>query len=239
MDRKRINPIIYGFATAATLVGGMALGIVAASVLSEALPGHMAARNTVAAIPALAGILGSGALWGWTMDRLARTGEARRMALAGALGFSAPAILAMLSLFALEETAVNMFRLITNQPPQIHRIFTLLFVPTAAILAATGSGALGAALRNYPLARRLALSAGLAGGAGFLVVNLAMEALGWQVGGPGAAERATMITVLAVGCLGAALAAGTAVGANLSRYVAGMPEVSAGAVTAEVGKNPA
>jgi hypothetical protein len=235
MDRKRINPIIYGFATAGTLVGGIVLGIVVGGVLSEALPGHMAARNTVAGIFALAGILGSGALWGRAMDRLAQTGQARRMTLAGALGFSVPTFLAMLSLFALEETAVNMFRLITNQPPPIHRIFTLLFVPTAAVLAASGAWALGAALRRYSLARRMALSAGLASGTAFLVVNLTMEALGWQVGGPGAAERVTMITVLAVGCLGAALAAGTSVGANLSGYVAGMPEVSAGAVTAEVG----
>ena len=41
----------------------------------------------------------------------------------------------------------------------------------------------------------MALRVGLTAGLAFLAVNLGMEALGWQVGGPGAAERATMLTV--------------------------------------------
>ena len=45
----------------------------------------------------------------------------------------------------------------------------------------------------------------------FLAVNLGMEALGWQVGGPGAEERATMLTVLFVSSLGAALAGGASI----------------------------
>ena len=44
-----------------------------------------------------------------------------------------------------------------------------------------------------------------------------MEALGWQVGGPGAAERATMLTVLFVSNLGAALAGGAMLGMTLAQ----------------------
>jgi MFS family permease len=223
MKKNRKNLLLYGLVTALTLVGGMILGIGAASGLAEALPSHMAARSAVAAIPVLLGLLGSGAAWGWLMNRLAERDEPRRMALAGMLGFSLPAFIAMLTLFALEGLVESAFRLAGAQPPPIHRIFTLLFVPTAFILAGTGGWALGVALRDRPLARSVGLSAGLAAGVAFLVINLTMEILGWQVGGPGAAERVTMLTVSAAGCIGAALAGGTAVGYRLSQSAA-VPE---------------
>ena len=61
---------------------------------------------------------------------------------------------------------------------------------------------------NSPtLARRLAWRAGLAGGAAFLAVDLLMDALGWRVGAPGAAERFTMLTVMFTGDFVAALRA--------------------------------
>ena len=78
--------------------------------------------------------------------------------------------IAMLTLFALEGLVESAFRLAGAQPPPIHRIFTLLFVPTAFILAGTGGWALGVALRDRPLARRAGLSAGLAAGVAFLVI---------------------------------------------------------------------
>jgi hypothetical protein len=47
------------------------------------------------------------------------------------------------------------------------------------------------------------------------VVNLLMEAAGWVVGAPGAAERATMLTVMFAGNLGAALAGGAVMAIRL------------------------
>jgi hypothetical protein len=44
-----------------------------------------------------------------------------------------------------------------------------------------------------------------------------MEALGWVVGGPGAAERTTMLTVLFVGDAAAAFAAGAVLGMTLAQ----------------------
>lgn len=67
-----------------------------------------------------------------------------------------------------------------------------------------------------PRARRFGLYVGLVSGLTFLVVNRWMQAAGWVVGGPGAAERATMVTVLAVGALAAAIAGGTAQGSVLA-----------------------
>jgi hypothetical protein len=62
-------------------------------------------------------------------------------------------------------------------------------------------------------------------GAAFLLVNLVMYQLGYKVGAPGAAERATMLTVMMAGSLGAALAGGAAIGVLLGgtekRYTLG------------------
>ena len=56
---------------------------------------------------------------------------------------------------------------------------------------------------------------GLAATVMFLVVNLLMESLGWVVVAPRAAERFTMLTVLLVSDLAAALAGGAVIGFSL------------------------
>jgi hypothetical protein len=58
---------------------------------------------------------------------------------------------------------------------------------------------------------------GLVAAAVFLVVNLLMEGAGWVVGAPRAAERFTMLTVMFVGNLAAALAGGALLGWQLHR----------------------
>ena len=80
-----------------------------------------------------------------------------------------------------------------------------------------GGLALGIALCSWSLAARLASYGWLAAGLAFLAADLTMDALGLRVGAPGAAERATMITVLLVSSLGAALAGGAAIGLLLSQ----------------------
>src|SRR6266540_2152094 len=61
----------------------------------------------------------------------------------------------------------------------------------------------------------LAVRAGLSGGVAFLIIDLLMDALGWRVGGLHAGERATMVMVTTSGTIGAALAAGGALGRRL------------------------
>jgi len=99
----------------------------------------------------------------------------------------------------------------------LHRLFTLLFVPTTLLIGGAGGLALGIGLRNRRLAWRLALRAGGAAAAAFLAVNVGMEALGWQVGAPRATERLTMLTVLLVSDVGAAVASGATIGRLLAR----------------------
>ena len=96
-------------------------------------------------------------------------------------------------------------------------MFTLLFVPAAFLISAVGAWALGRGLGDRALSWRLFWSAGLTAAVAFLVVNLSLEAAGWVVGAPRAAERATMLVVMFSGNLVAALTAGAVMGHRLSR----------------------
>lgn len=214
------KPALQGaLLTVVTLFGGMLFGVVAGNLVFDALPGHSIANPSslhvlLAALPAITGILAGSASWGIAMGRLA--GEENRvcMAVAGILGF-VPVAMIMAVLLLRIETAVVETQ--TNTIP-LHRLFTLLFVPTAFLIAGASAGVIGLGLKDRPLARRLVLAAGLSAAAAFLVINLGMEAAGWVVGAPRAAERFTMLVVMFAGDFGAALAGGAAMGWLLFRH---------------------
>jgi hypothetical protein len=200
MGLSRLRPAVSGaFLTLLTLVGGLLVGVVVGNVMFAALPAHLndPLRIALAALPALAGMAVGSALWGVSMGRLGQYYERRRLAWAGILGF-VPIALARVG----------------AQIP-LHRLFTLLFVPTAFLIAGAGGLALGFGLRQRRRAWALALRSGGAAALAFLLVNLLMEVLGWRVGAPRAAERFTMLTVLLISDLGAAVAAGAMIGITL------------------------
>jgi hypothetical protein len=204
--------------TVATLFGGLLVGILVGNLVFAVLPGSSVqdphiGYALIAAIPTLLLLgLGSGA-WGRAMARLTGETPSRRMAWAGFLGFAPITLVMAFSLLALEPIAVERF----GARVPIHRVFTLLFVPTAFIISAVSAFAIGIGLRDGPLSRSLAWRVGLTGAVSFLAVNLLMESVGWVVGAPGAAERATMITVMSLGNLAAALAGGAVLGLALGR----------------------
>lgn len=207
--------------TVLCLFGGSLVGGVLGNMLFEALPGHNLLNPStlnviLATLPALAGSLMGSAAWGVQMGRLAQAVDARRMAVAGALGFAPITIGLIFLLGALEPVAAKQFG---SQLP-IHRLFTLMFVPTVFIVASVSAWAIGLGLRNMALARSLSWRVGLAAALGFLVVNLVMESLGWIVGAPRAAERFTMLTVLFAGSLAAALLGGAVMGWTLHAAMA-------------------
>ncbi len=195
-----------GLSTVCTLFGGLLAGVALGSLVFGGLPSHMnqPLRITFATISALAGMLIGSALWGVLIGRLANATETRRMGWAGILGFVPITLVLGITLQLLEPLAVARW----GARIPLHRLFTLLFVPTALLIAAIASAAVGLGLRKRRLAGRLALRAGLGAALAFLVVNLAMESLGWQVGAPRAAERLTMLTVMFMSNLGAAGAGG-------------------------------
>lgn len=203
--------------TVLTLFGGLAAGFLLGTVLYNALPGSrienpLPMHVAFATLPALAGLLGGGAAWGLMMGRLAGGGEARRLALAGALGFGPVALAVALLLGVIEPPLLANF----GATAGIHRIFTLLFVPSAFLIAGVSAWAVGLGLRDKTLARKLFWQVGLTAALVFLAVNLVMEAAGWVVGAPGAAERATMLTVAGLGNAGAALGGGGVMGQVLT-----------------------
>lgn len=202
--------------TVLTLFGGLLIGLIAGDLVFRLIPGSSVedvrlGHAAIAAIPAMIGFLAGGAAWGVQMGRLADSEETRRMAAAGLLGFGPITISLALGLGIAEPTLVSRL----DQP--IHRIFTLLFVPSAFLIAGISSWALGKGLRDNKLAWSLFWRVGLAAAVVFLLVNLTLESLGWVVGASGAAERATMVTVLALGNISAALVGGGCLGRLLAR----------------------
>jgi len=208
---SQVYAAIFGAGlTVLALVGGLMGGLIGGSFTFHGLIGRASnpLTYTLAAIVFGTGILSGSALWGVGIARLARSPALRRAAWAGILGFVPITVLLNFGLLAIEPVAVR-----ANLP--VHRLFTLLFVPTAFLIAGTSSLVLGWALGWGRAAPALALRVGLTAALAFLIINLGMEALGWQIGAPGAEERGTMITVLIVSNLGAALVGGAMLGLTL------------------------
>ncbi len=203
--------------TVLALFGGLLLGTAVGFFVFESLPGHStltpsALHISLAALPAFAGFLGGSAAWGVGMGRMAESTEARRMALAGMLGFAPITLTLGIGLSAVEPFVIEQVGAVFP----VHRIFTLMFVPSAFLIAGLSAWAVGLGLRDPALAGVLFWRVGGAAALAFLAVNVVMEALGWVVGGPNAAERSTMLTVMFLGNLGAALAGGAVLGGSLA-----------------------
>jgi hypothetical protein len=200
--------------TVMTLFGGLLIGLLVGDIVFRLIPGSSVenvqlGHAAIAAIPALVGFLAGGAAWGVQMGRLAGARDTRRMAVFGMSGFGPVTILIAVGLGIAEPVLVGYLGQ-AGQP--IHRVFTLLFVPSAFLIAGTSAWAVGRGLRDNALARSLFYWVGLTASITFFVINQFMEASGWVVGAPGAAQRATMITVLAMGNIGAALFGGAVMG---------------------------
>lgn len=195
--------------TVPSLFGGIALGFAVGSAIFDVLSGHnFTDPNPLhiffAALPALGGFLAGGAVWGIFVGRMARFTNRKRMAVMGALGFAPITLTLALLLRVLEPLAVQQ---LGAQFP-LHRLFTFFFLPTSFLIAGISAYAIGVGLQDARLARKLGWRVGLAAALAFLCINLTMEALGWRVGAPDAANRATMLTVLFAGNLGAAIVGG-------------------------------
>ena len=209
----RVRAAILGAAlTALALDGGLMGGLIGGSLIFHSLIEKAPDLLTyaLAAIAFFGATLGGSALWGAGMACLARSPASRRAAWAGMLGFVPITFVLNIVLVAVEPIAVR-----ASLP--VHRLFTVLFVPSAGLIAGVSSLALGWALGWSRAALARALRVGVTAALAFLAVNLGMEALGWQIGAPGAEERGTMITVLIVSNVGAALAGGAMLGMTLTQ----------------------
>jgi hypothetical protein len=210
---SRVRAAILGAAlTVLALVGGLMGGLIGGSLIFHTLIEQAPDLLTyvLAAIAFFGATLGGSALWGAGIARLARSPASRRAAWAGMIGFVPITFLLNIGLVTVETSGLH-----GNLP--VHRLFTVLFAPSAFLIAGTSSLALAWVLGWGRSAPALALRVGFTAALAFLAVNLAMEALGWLIGAPGAEERGTMITVLIAANLGAALAGGSMLGITLTQ----------------------
>jgi hypothetical protein len=214
-NNRRTSVIRCALLTPLCLIGAFFVGALLGNLVFIGLPGHFqdADKAVLAALPALVCVIAGGALWGRAIARVARVDAVRRMMWAGALGYGPTVILVGLALTALENLIVEQQRW-PDLP--LHVVFTLLFTPAALVVAAIAALAVGVALQRKDLAIRLAIGSGLVAGVTFLAVDLLMDALGYRVGAPGAAERATMVTVMLTSNIAASLAGGGFIGLLLS-----------------------
>ena len=216
-----LQPALRGaFLTMLTLFGGLLVGLVVGDITFRLIPGSSISdvqlgHAAIASIPALIGFLAGGAAWGILMGRSAGNTDTRRMAIAGLLGFGPITIILATSLGLAESAIVEFF---ARQGQPIHRVFTFLFVPAAFLIAGVSAWSIGIGLRDHKFASKLLWQVGMTAALTFLLTNLIMEYFGWVVGSPGAAERATMVTVLALGNITAALTGGAVMGYQLMKY---------------------
>lgn len=154
------------------------------------------------------------ARWGSAMAELHGLTPPRRYGWAAALAYGVTIGLSVVYLNHVEQT-IQILMMRTDL--EIHQLYTLLFVGVTAASALVTGLALGAAARDGRLALRLGLWGGLGAGLAFFLVTLVMDyGLGYQVGAPGAEQRATMITVTMVGMVVAAFFGSAAVGRALA-----------------------
>jgi len=213
VDARRDTAIAAAAITARDLIGGIVIAVALGS-LADALPLPLVARRVFDGVVALCVTLLAGKLWGRDMATLAHVPTPHATARLTALSVG-PAILAAGAILAAIEPAA--VARATQAGYSIHFVYSVLFVPVAGIVAAVGAFALGVGLNGRALALRLAANAGAAALLTFLAVDLLMYALGWRVGAPNAARRATMLVVTALSASAAAVAAGGAIGARLGR----------------------
>jgi hypothetical protein len=196
--------------TVVSLMGGVLMGVVI-GLLVDRLPFH--APDQMLIMLAMIPIFGGGALWGLLLARINRLPNSLGAAIAGSISFGLGVIGAAYLLLALE-------RVLVEQPHRhelpIHIIFTLLFVPATFLVATIGASAILLVSNNRFRWFPAALTAGLVAALSFLVIDLLLDALGFRVGAPRAAEHFTMLTVAFLSSSAAAFSAGAILGRFLS-----------------------
>ena len=202
-------------ATGLLLPLSLVVGFFAASALSD-IGMHQGIGAPLAVLFALLVLAAGGGLWARSLARLMALPHTRRIALAGAASYAALVFIAVIGLGALEQEFVEFGR--TSLP--IHVLYTLLFVP--ATFAASGllALAIACAAGQAKHGLRIALISGTASALAFLALNVLQDLLGRRVGGPNAAETATMITVTLVCNVAAAITFTAALGRLLQQAAA-------------------
>lgn len=198
--------------TAASTGGSLALAFAATWLANRTLPAAMERLGQPAfyGILLLASLLG-GLAWARGVARVTgRTGPGLR----GALGFGLSTPAAVWALTAAEGVLQRLAQ--DGRVLPVHVVFAVLFTGATFLVVYPSVLLLGLALDERRRAARLAGRSAAAATLAFLGTTLLFDLLGWRVGAPGAEERFTMMTVMTVGCLLAALTGGAVLGRRLA-----------------------
>jgi hypothetical protein len=193
--------VVYGLRGALYLGGAFPL-IFAALILAQQLLGHdQDGATPITIVLAVGALLLAGGLWGRSLARHAGCPRPRLLMAATAITFGAANLAAVMGLGVLENVFVEQGR--ADRVP-IYVVFAILF--SLANVVAVGLLALvaGTVMRGWRFGARLALAAGPAAGAAFLLADGLQDLLGRRVGGPRAEATFTMLSVALIGDLVAA-----------------------------------
>lgn len=212
-----MRPVIIRAAALTTrdVVGGLLLAAAAGGAIDAlGAPLPVFPRRTLSVAMAMAVLFQAMNLWGRDMTRLAGQPGAGAISRGGALFLAVLFGTIGLVLGVTEPFVVGRAAL---RGMQIHEVYVLLFVTATLLVATAGTFTLGRGLYGNRFTAKLALGSGIAAAAAFLAVALTMDAIGWRVGAPDAARRATMVVVTTLGLIAAGIAAGAVVGIMLSQ----------------------
>ena len=215
----RVRALYAGWITLRDLVGGLLLGIALGAILDAVMKDFpVVLRRAVASIAALTILAIAGARWGRDMARYAGE-QNERVGRTASIAFGSSVIIIGLTLSLIEPGLVARG---ADVGYPIHVVYRFVFVLAVLVVAGISAFALGVGMRDVRLGVSLAMRAGLTAALAFLVIDLVMDAIGWRVGAPNAARRATMLVVTALGAIGSAVAAGSVTGLTLraARHVA-------------------
>ncbi len=201
--------------TTRDVVGGLLIAAAAGGVVDAlGTPLPILPRRIFSVLTAIAVLFHAMKLWARDMNRLAGQPETATISRASALFLAILFGLVGLVLGATEPFVVGRAAL---RGVLIHQVYMILFVTSTLLLATAGTFIVGRSLHGNAFAARLGMGSGFAAAAAFLLVALTMDALGWRVGAPRAAERATMVVVTTLGLVTAGIAAGVVIGTMLTQ----------------------
>jgi hypothetical protein len=164
--------------------------------------------------------LGGGGLWGAGLARV-MSAEVKKLTQAGALTWGATVAVTGLVLGLSQIPLAAIDRVLQVRD---HYLFLAAFVPAVGAAAAVDTRVMTGRLGFVEFKNAAARNAGTAAALGFFATSLVlMYAFGWEVNGPRAGRDYSMVTIMLLCNLGAALAGGAAMGWTLARAQASAP----------------
>lgn len=205
--------------TALTLAGSIfGMFYLLLDVLAISTMHDLSVVNLLLGLSALVLPFFGGWLWGAGIALVARR-PYKTLARGGMLSWGTGVLVAGVLLGLSQTPIFAVVGLIGFSKHIVHYLFTLVFVPAVGLVTLLSTNKIVERLGLIDGAREAGRLAGLAAAGAFLIVSLALLfGFGWEVAGPYAGRRYSMISIMHVCNFAAALAAGSVLGWTLSKF---------------------